>query len=157
MDPLGALLTIGISAAPVFELRGGLPFALARGFAPAWALILSLLGNLAVIPALLWGLQGAEHLLMRFAWTRRILTWVFDRSRRRGRWVQRFGMLGLLLLVAVPAPGTGAWTGAIVARLLGLPNRQAVWWIALGVLIASGIVLAASLGVMTIFGIGSGA
>ena len=71
MDPWGALLTIVISAAPVLELRGGLPFALARGLTPAWALALSLIGNLAVIPLILWGLERIERILMRFDWTRR--------------------------------------------------------------------------------------
>ena len=153
MNALDALLTIAISATPVFELRGGLPFALARGFGPLWALVLSLVGNLAVIPALLWGLQGMERMLMQFAWSRRILRWVFARSRRKGRWVQRLGMVGLLLLVAVPLPGTGAWTGSIASRLLGLPNRRVLPWIAVGVLIAGGLVLAASLGLMHAFGV----
>ncbi len=152
MDPLGALLTIAISAAPVLELRGGLPFALARGFAPPWALALSLAGNLAVIPVVLWGLEGIERILMRFNWTRRALLWVFARSRRKARWVQRLGMVGLLLLVAIPLPGTGAWTGAIASRLLGLSNRKALPWIAAGVLVAAALVFAASLGVMNVFG-----
>ncbi len=150
---LGALLTIAVSAAPVLELRGGIPLALARGFGPAWSLVLALAGNLAIIPVLLWGFQWGEKILNHWPPTRRALSWIFARSRRRGTWVERFGPIGLILVVALPLPGTGAWTGAIVARLLGIDNRWALLWIALGVVIAGGLVTAASLGVLTWFAV----
>lgn len=153
MSIWNALLTIGISAAPIIELRGGLPFALSQGGSPAGAFILALLGNLAVVPILLWGFEWMENLLMRWTFTRRIMEWVFSRSRRKGQWVERLGSLGLVLLVAIPLPGTGAWTGAIAARLLGIDNKKALPWIALGVLVAGLLVLLASLGVIRLFGL----
>jgi len=153
MEFANALLTIGISAAPVFELRGGIPLALSLGFSPAWAFGLALLGNLAVVPFLLWGFHWAEQLLMRWRFTRRILEWVFARSRRKGKWIQRLGPIGLVLLVAIPLPGTGAWTGAIASRLLGIPIRRSLLWIAVGVVIAGILVLFASLGAFRLFGL----
>jgi len=153
MDLWGALLAIGVSAAPVFELRGGIPLALSQGFSPAWAFGLALLGNLAVVPLLLWGVRWAESTFMRWRFTRQILEWVFARSRRKGRWIQRFGPIGLVLLVAIPLPGTGAWTGAIASRLLGIPNRKALLWIAVGVVIAGIVILFASLGAFRLFGL----
>jgi len=152
-----ALLTIGISAAPVFELRGGIPLALAQGFPPAGAFGLALLGNLAVVPFLLWGFRWAEKTLMRWRFTRQILEWVFARSRRKGKWIQRLGSIGLVLLVAIPLPGTGAWTGAIASRLLGIPNKKALLWIAVGVVIAGILVLFASLGAIRLFGLSAAA
>ena len=148
-----ALLTIGISAAPVFELRGGIPLALSLGFSPAGAFGLALLGNLAVVPLLLWGFRWAESTFMRWRFTRQILEWVFARSRRKGKWIQRLGPIGLVLLVAIPLPGTGAWTGAIASRLLGIPVKKSLLWIAVGVVIAGILVLFASLGAIRLFGL----
>lgn len=153
MNLWNALLVIGVSAAPVIELRGGIPLALSQGIAPVAAFSLALLGNLAVIPLLLWGLQWVEKLCMRWTVTRRIMEAVFSRSRRKGRWIERWGSIGLLLLVAIPLPGTGAWTGALAARLLGLENKKALPWIVLGVVIAGILVLSASLGVIHLFGL----
>ncbi|MBU1048480.1 small multi-drug export protein [Candidatus Bipolaricaulota bacterium] len=149
------LLTIAISATPFVELRGGIPFALSQGLSPAAAFALALLGNLAVVPVLLWGLEWIERLFMRWRFTRRILESVFARSRRKGRWIEQWGVVGLLLLVAIPLPGTGAWTGALAARLIGLPNKKSLPWIALGVVIAGVFVLFASLGVIHLFGLGT--
>jgi len=157
MEFANALLTIGISAAPVFELRGGIPLALSLGFSPAWALGLALLGNLAVVPFLLWGFRWAERTLMRWRFTRKTLEWVFARSRRKGKWIQRFGPIGLVLLVAIPLPGTGAWTGAIASRLLGIPIKKALPWIGVGVVIAGILVLFASLGAFRLFGLSEAA
>jgi len=153
MNVWNALLIIGVSAAPIIELRGGIPLAISLKFSPDWAFGLALLGNLIVIPILLWGFQWIETLFMRWPFTQRILERIFARSRRKGRWVKRWGITGLVLLVAIPLPGTGAWTGAIAARLLGIPNKKAMPWIALGVLIAGILVLLASLGVIHLFGL----
>ncbi|MFC2105972.1 COG2426 family protein [Candidatus Bipolaricaulota bacterium] len=157
MSLWNAVLAIGISAAPVFELRGGIPLALSQGFPPAGAFGLALLGNLAVVPLLLWGFEWMEQRFMRWRFTRAILEWVFTRSRRKGRWIQRLGSLGLVLLVAIPLPGTGAWTGAIASRLLGIPVKKALPWIAIGVVIAGILVLFASLGAIRLFGVSGAA
>ena len=153
MNFWNALLVIGVSAAPVIELRGGIPMALSLGLSSAWAFGLALLGNLVVVPILLWGFEWMEQTLMRWSCTRSILEWVFARSRRKGKWIQRLGPIGLVLLVAIPLPGTGAWTGAIASRLLGIPNKKALLWIAVGVVIAGILVLFASLGAIHLFGL----
>ena len=153
MDVWSSLLTIMLSAAPVIELRGGIPFALSQGATPAMALILALLGNLLVVPILLWGLEWIERQFMRWEFARRILEWMFVRSRRKGRWIERLGMIGLVLLVAIPFPGTGAWTGALAARLLGIDSKKALLWISIGVVIAGVVVLLAGLGIVHLFGL----
>ena len=153
MTVWNALLIIVVSAAPVIELRGGIPLALSQGFIPAAAIALALVGNLVVIPILLWGFQWMENLLMRWPFTQRLLEWIFARSRRKGRWIERLGSLGLVLLVAIPLPGTGAWTGAIASRLLGIPIKKALPWIAVGVVVAGILVLFASLGAFQLFGL----
>ncbi len=95
-----------------------------------------------------------EGLLLRWRVSRILLEWLFARTRRKGRWIERAGPAALVLLVAIPLPGTGAWTGAIAARLFGIPTRAALLWITVGVLIAGIVVLLVSLGLFELFGIG---
>jgi len=147
------LIVIALSLAPISELRGAIPYGIARGFSPSVVFFLAVCGNLIVIPVLLYGFEGAERILCRCRWGDVVCRWVFSRTRRKGRWLERWGPLGLVLLVAIPLPGTGAWTGAVAARLFGLRPRTALPWIALGVLVAGILVLLASLGVVHLFGI----
>jgi uncharacterized membrane protein len=154
VTPIEYLMTVGLSVAPIAELRGGLPYALSRGLHPAGAFALAVGANLLIVPILLFGLRRAERLVRRWRPTERLLDAVFARTRRKGRLVERFGAVGLVLLVAIPLPGTGAWTGAIAAVLLGIPARRALRLIALGVLIAGVLVLLASLGAFRLLGVG---
>jgi len=149
-----ALLILGVSAAPVAELRGGIPLAISQGCPACVAYLLAVLGNLLVVPILFAGLRYGEELLLRWRPTRALLGWLFARTRRKGRLIERAGPVALVLLVAIPLPGTGAWTGAIAARLFGIPIRKALPWIGLGVLIAGIVVLLVSLGLFELFGIG---
>jgi len=150
VNPLDAILTVLISAAPIAELRGGIPFALARGGSPAAAFCLAIFGNLTVVPILFLGLRSGERLLRRTTFGRRLVDSVFARVRRRASAIDRYGALGLFLLVAIPLPGTGAWTGAIAASFFGIPPRRASIPIVLGVLAAGIVVLLASLGVIRV-------
>jgi len=138
---------LGVSAAPVSELRGGLPLGLlVYGFHPATSFFLAVIGNLLPVLPLLLGLGWGERQLRRFTPLERPLDWVFTRTRRKGRLIERYGSIGLILLVAIPLPATGAWTGAIAAFLFGIPPRRAFPLIVAGVLIAGVITLLASLG-----------
>jgi uncharacterized membrane protein len=148
-----ALLIIGVSAAPIAELRGGIPLAISQGYTPAAAFLLAVLGNLLIVPVLLVGFRYGEELLLRWRASRALLEWVFARTRRKGRLIDRAGPVALVLLVAIPLPGTGAWTGAIAARLFGIPMRKSLPWIGVGVLIAGIVVLLVSLGLFELFGI----
>jgi uncharacterized membrane protein len=148
-----ALLIIGVSAAPIAELRGGIPLAISQGYTPAAAFLLAVLGNLLIVPVVLVGLRYGEELLLRWGLSRVLLEWLFARTRRKGQLIERAGPVALVLLVAIPLPGTGAWTGALAARLFGIPMRKALPWIGVGVLIAGIIVLLVSLGLFELFGI----
>jgi len=146
------LITISMCLAPVFELRGGLPFALSQGMQPAGAFFLCIAANLLVVPILLYGLSWGERIARRWGPMNRLLDAVLTRTLRKGKWVDRLGSIGLLLLVAIPLPGTGAWTGSLVAVALGIPKRRALLLITLGVLIAGTLVLLAGLSVIHLFG-----
>jgi len=148
------VLTVLIAALPISELRGAIPYAIAAG-GLSWqeAYILAVIGNfLPVIPILLL-LESVSSRLMRYKPWNRFFTWLFERTRRRGKLVERFETVGLMLFVAVPLPVTGAWTGCVAAFLFKIPLRLAIPAIIGGILIAGTVVTLASLGVISFWGI----
>jgi len=154
MSAFDAWLIVLVSAAPISELRGAIPLALARGAPAAAAFFLALAGNLLIIPLILFGLRIGEAWIRRWSIGARLLDWAFGRVRRREHLIRRYGPIGLVLLVAIPLPGTGAWTGAIAAHVLSIPWRRAILPIAAGVVIAGILVLLASLGILRLAGVG---
>ena len=140
LDYLWVLL---ISAAPLAELRGGIPVALFRFDLPWYSAFgVAFVGNLLPVPFLILFLDPISRTLSRIKLFERMLDWVFERTRKRGGIVERYNRIGLVLLVGIPLPWTGAWTGSILAFLLGLKLKQAFPYILLGVLIAGVIVTA---------------
>lgn len=136
------LYVILVAALPVVELRGAIPLGVALGLSPGEAFLLALLGNLLVAPVALFLLPWAVALLTRVPLLAKLWAALEARVRLKGEeQVQRLGALGLLLFVAVPLPGTGAWSGAVLAVVLGLKRRYALPAISLGVLAAGLIVL----------------
>lgn len=135
------LLIITISALPVLELRGALPVAINLFHMPWYkALCLAIIGNLLPVPLLLLFLDSLAGAVSRVGIGRRMVNWVFEHTRRRGKAIERYEKLGLMLFVAIPLPVTGAWTGSIAAFLLGLKFRYAFLSILAGVVIAGAIV-----------------
>ncbi|UCF09434.1 MAG: small multi-drug export protein [Candidatus Bipolaricaulota bacterium] len=147
------LIAFVLSAAPVAELRGGLPYALARGAPPVVAFGVSVLGNLAVVPVLAVALEFLSRTARRSPRLRRVLDRIASPQAWKHRVVRRLGPAALILLVAVPLPGTGAWTASLVAHVLGMPRRVTIPLIGVGVLIAGVVVLLASLGIITLLGV----
>lgn len=142
------------SMLPIIELRGGIPLGHYLLGEERWLAVYvwAVLGNLLPVYPLLALLGPIEHGLRRWRLFDRLFAWLFLRTQRRSSWIQRYGPFGLALFVAVPAPMTGAWTGAIAAYLLGLPRLRALACIAAGVLIAGALVTLASLGVFALVG-----
>ncbi|MGM9619547.1 MAG: COG2426 family protein [Oscillospiraceae bacterium] len=146
------LLTMLVSMTPVLELRGGLPFGVALGLPVPAAFLAALIGNMLPVP-----------LIILFA--RQVFRWIRRNVPRLGGWVDRlekkawekggkvlrYQAWGLLFFVALPLPGTGAWTGALIAALLDMRLKKAVPVIFVGVLIAGSIVTVLTYGVVQIF------
>lgn len=150
------LLTIlqcaALSMLPVVELRGALPWAVAHGLDPWLSYGLCVICNMIPIPFILLFIN---KILDWMETTRRfsgVARWVKEHGQKRQGMYHQYKLLGLFLLVAVPLPGTGAWTGALVASLMGLRMKQAVPTIALGVAAAGILVLLVSLGVVSVLG-----
>jgi uncharacterized membrane protein len=151
MSAIHVATVLAISAAPIAELRGGLPLAISYGMSTAAAFFLAIAGNLLPVLPILLGLGWGERIARRWSLLERPLDWVLARTRRKGRLIERYGAIGLVLLVAIPLPATGAWTGAIAAFLFGIPPKRAFPLITVGVLIAGVVVLALTLSGIHLF------
>ena len=147
------LTVLFLAALPGLELRGAIPVAIGvYGFDPVTAYIVGVLGNLLPVPILLKLLGPVTALVRRFSVLDRLMDWLFahTRTRHRAR-IARVGAGALVLFVAVPLPATGAWTGALIAHVFGIPFRYAFPLIALGVGIAGIVVTLATMGVIRLF------
>ncbi len=147
------LVTIIVASLPISELRGSIPLAMgAFHFSIGKAYLLSVMGNLIpVIPLLIFLESLSKWLSRKFRWADRFFSWLFTRTKKRGKIVEKYGAIGLALFVAVPLPATGAWTGCVAAILFGIRRLWATLSIGIGVLIAGIIVTLATLGVIKIF------
>ena len=144
--------TFFISMVPVVELRLGLPYGIALGLDYPLALLAALVGNMVPVPFIIVYIQRI------FAWLRRhwsalnsMIARLEGKAHLKGETVRKYGPLGLLIFVAIPLPGTGAWTGALIAAFLNMRLRNAVPSILLGVCIAAAIMTALTFGVIHIF------
>lgn len=148
------VLTASVSALPISELRGAIPLALLTyKLSPVSTFFFAVLGNILAALFLLLGLEYVSGFLSRrFRFFDRFFIWLFARTRKaHEQRVQRFGSLALLTLVAIPLPMTGAWTGALVAFVFGIPLKKAFLLISAGVAIAGLIVSLATLGIINLF------
>jgi len=136
------IIAFFISMLPVIELRGGIPFAYFRGIPFNTAIIVCLLGNILPVPFILLFIKKVFAFLERFAFIDKIIKKIENRARAKSESIKTGQLIGLFAFVAIPLPGTGAWTGALIAVLLGLDFKKAFTSIMLGVLTAGGIISA---------------
>ena len=149
---LGAvLLTFGTAMVPVLELRGAIPVGIAAGLSPLTACAVSILGNLVPVPFILLLIRKIFDWLRNTAFFGPKIVALEKRAHLKGRVVRKYRLPGLIILVGIPLPGTGAWTGALVAALLDIRLRHAVPAIFAGLIIAAAITLAVTMGVIHLF------
>lgn len=148
------LIVMVVSMLPVAELRGGIPLGILFLDMPWYTVyVLAVAANIAVVPVIWWVLGPMERLLRKLGFMDRFLTWLFERTRRKSsKHIETYEELGLFLFVALPLPGTGAWTGALIAYLFDLPRHKSLWIIGMAVAVAGIIVLALVGGGIGIFG-----
>ena len=142
------LMTFLISMVPVLELRGAIPLGVLNGLDIRAALAAVIIGNMVPVPFII-------------IFIRKIFKWMQEKSERLARLVKKFEdkadakkakvlkyeFWGLMILVAIPLPGTGAWTGALVAAMLDMQLKRAFPAIFVGVIVAGIIVTIATYGV----------
>ena len=146
------LLTLLVAMVPVLELRGAIPFGVAQGLTIWEAIAAAVVGNLLPVPFIILFTRRV------FAWLRRNLprldgavSALEEKAEKKEDVVRRYAFWGLVVLVAIPLPGTGAWTGALVAALMRIRLKKAFPAIAVGVFIAAVIVSVITYGATRVF------
>ena len=137
---------------PVVELRGALPWGIAQGMNPWLCYVLCVLCNMIPVPFILLFIKKIMQWMKTKKRLAPIALWIEEHGQKKLAVYYKYEMLGLFVLVAIPLPGTGAWTGALVAALMDLRMKHAILPIFLGVAAAGAIMLAISLGVVTVLG-----
>lgn len=142
------LMTLLISMVPVIELRGAIPIATAAGLDLRAVIITAVIGNLIPVPFIIFFIKKI------FAWMKKKNKKLRDfvakqeaRAEKKADAVRRSTFWGLALFVAIPLPGTGAWTGALIAAMLDMPMKRAFLSITIGVIVAAVIVASLTYGV----------
>jgi uncharacterized membrane protein len=142
-------MTFLISMLPVVELRLGLPYGIAIGLDYPLALLSAIVGNLLPVPFIILFIKNVLLFLrQKIAKLDGFITRIEERAHLKSEVVKKYGAIGLCLLVAIPLPGTGAWTGALVAALMGMELKRAMPAIVTGVLIAAAIMTGVTFGVI---------
>ena len=146
------LLTFLVAMVPVVELRGAIPFGVVRGLNLWTAISASVLGNLVPVPFIILFIRRI------FAWMRAhmpkldgLVTRMEKKAEKNRAAVEKYAFWGLAILVAIPLPGTGAWTGALVAAMMEMRLKRAFPAIVIGVVIAGVIVSVITYGAQAIF------
>lgn len=139
-----------VSMIPLVEERGGLILARLLNM-PLWQGVLwCVLGNIVPIPFILFGIKKFLHWLSDHHFSR-LAEWVEAKAAKNKPKIDKYGFWGLMLFVGVPLPGTGAWTGSLVAALFDMDLKKASLSILLGVFLAAVIMTIVSYGVMGSF------
>lgn len=134
-------ITALFSFIPISELRGGIPYAYFNGIPLIQAYIICVLINAMVTPVFFLFLETFHKLFYKLTWYRKFFDKSVSRTRAKvGPKIEKYGMAGLLVFVAIPLPITGAWTGTLGAWILGLNKRKSFLFILLGVMISGLIV-----------------
>ena len=136
------------SMIPIIELRGAIPLGAALGL-PWWqSYLFAVLGNMLPVPFILLFIRHILGWMKKIARLAPIALWLEEKAQRGTAKVQKYASLGLFLFVAIPLPGTGAWTGALVAALMNMRMKYALPSILCGVLVAGVIMALASYGLV---------
>jgi uncharacterized membrane protein len=140
-----------VSMIPLIELRGSVIVGTAFGLPWLKVLLLSLIGNLIPIPFILVFGEKLIAWLKTVPFLAKLTTWYETRLMNKSETIQKFAFYGLWLFVGIPLPGTGAWSGSIIAALLNVPPKKAFGAVVCGVITAGIIMTIGSRGVFSLF------
>lgn len=143
------LRTLVTAMMPILEIRGAIPVGVASGLDPWLAFAVGFVGNMLPIPILILLTRKIIEWLKKHNMLVKLTAWLENKGSKGAQKVQKYSFWGLFILVAIPLPGTGAWTGALVASLLDMRLKRALPAIAMGVAVAGLIVLLVTYGVIS--------
>lgn len=142
------LIVFVISLLPILELRGGIVAAKLLGVNVVTAFVISYVANMLPIPFILLFIRRIFQFLRNKPFFGKVIKKLENRSERKSETIKKYGIWGLLIFVAIPLPGTGGWTGALISALMNMPVRKSTGVIAIGVFIAGVIMTAAMYGLL---------
>ena len=125
-----------ISMVPIIELRGSVPIGIGWGLEAVPTYLLCVLGNFIPVPFILLFVRSMLKFMLRVKWLAPIAEWVQAKADKHSGAITKYATFGLFLFVAIPLPGTGAWTGSLVAALLNMKMKYALISVFLGIVTA---------------------
>ncbi len=137
-----------ISMVPIVELRGAIPVAYAMKLSPAAAYVVSVIGNLIPVPFILLLITPLCSLMKKTRLLAWFPKWLDAKVQKNRHKVEKYAFWGLFAFVAIPLPGTGAWTGSLIASFLDFDKKKSFLAVALGVMTAGVIMTAISYGLI---------
>lgn len=147
--PFGKELTIFIiSTLPILELRGGLIAATLLGLDPLSSFIICFIANLIPIPLILWFITPLFTKMKKTKLFKGMAEKLENKALSKKEQIEKYEFWGLLLFVGIPLPGTGAWTGCLIAALLDMNKKKSLLAASLGVLLAGIIMMILSFGLL---------
>ena len=147
--PFGKELVVFIiSLMPILELRGGLIAAALLDLNPITSYIISIIGNILPVPFILWFINSILEWMRNSKHFSKIAKWLDKKVKKNKDKIEKYGFWGLVLFVGIPLPGTGAWTGCLVAAVLEMDKKKSFLAAAIGILMASIIMMILSFGLL---------
>ena len=137
------------SMIPIIELRGAIPIGAALKMSPLATYLISVAGNMLPVPFILLFIKAIIKLMQKSKFFSKFANWLVAKAEKNKEKISKYGFWGVALFVMIPLPGTGAWTGALVASLLDMRLKRALPAIAMGVAVAGLIVLLVTYGVIS--------
>ena len=137
-----------ISLMPILELRGGLLAASILGLDPIKSYIICIIGNIIPVPFILWLITWILDCMRNSKYFKRIAKWLDKKVDKHKGGIEKYGFWGLVLFVGIPLPGTGAWTGCLIAACLEMNRKKAFIAAMIGIVMASLIMMAISFGLL---------
>ena len=142
------LLVFIISLMPILELRGGLIAAALLGVNPIESYIISIIGNIIPVPFILWFINRILDWMRKGKRLSKVAKWLDGKVEKHKGQIEKYGFWGLVLFVGIPLPGTGAWTGCLIASVLEMDRKKAFIAAMIGIFMASIIMMILSFGLL---------
>ncbi|WP_324822965.1 small multi-drug export protein [Sinanaerobacter sp. ZZT-01] len=150
-DLLSTEITVLLTAMlPVIELRGAIPVGISLGMSPTHAFIISFIGSMIPVPFILFTIRPLFNWLRQTNLFRNLIRRITEKSLNKSGRIQKYGVWGLFLFVAIPLPGTGVWSGSLAAALLNLRFKWAFPAILIGNLIAGLLITGLSHSILSV-------
>ena len=142
------ILVFIISLMPILELRGGLIAAALLGLKPLQSYIICIIGNLLPIPFILLLINKILNWMRNSKHFNKIANWLDKKVEKHKGQIEKYGYLGIVLFVGIPLPGTGAWTGSLIACVLEMDRKKVFLSVLAGLFMASVIMMIFSFGIV---------